>query len=392
MTSEPASEPAISEKAYSPGRQSWETWPVYEKAELGLRNFWYPVMWSRDLGKKPLGVQLMGERMVFIREQGRVYALHDRCPHRGVPLHLGSREFPGTITCPYHGWTYELTTGLMCAAITDGPHSPMTGKVAVRTYPVEERLGLIWVFVGDRRGDDVPPLEEDLPEELVEHEAVVVGKIQPGREGNWRYAAENGFDEGHAKFLHRNSVWAGFRQMPVWTETKIVESEDGRWISRRWDAVHWEAEFPGLGTWSQRKWWKRKTPSRPTDRKSVDPVIASMNLPGVVSVRLPYLLRVAYPRYIHYEWAVAEDADHHRYVQLLVSFKTGFLSRLWFRFKYWTFIRWAFHTQFTGQDAWMVDVMDVPPERLYRPDLSVIAYRRLVEAQHRESPRDEPEH
>jgi nitrite reductase/ring-hydroxylating ferredoxin subunit len=383
---EPLSRQEISEKAYSLGRDNWESWPVYEAAETGLGNYWYPVLWSRDVRKKPIAVQVMDEQIVLIREGDLVFALNDRCPHRGVPLHFGSREFPNTITCVYHGWTYELESGLMCAAITDGPDSPISCKAAVKTYPVAERFGLIWVFIGDLADDDIPPLEDDLPDEMVDNPVVVVGKIQSGREGNWRYAAENGFDEGHAKFLHRNSVWAGFRQMPVWTMTKILKSDDEKWLSRQWTEVHWDAEFPGLGTWTQRRWWKRTTPSRPSDKKGVDPVIDSLDLPGVVSVRLPYLLRVAYSKYIHYEWAIAEGPDFHRYVQLLVSFQRGLLKRLWFKLKYLLFIRWAFHTQFTGQDAWMVDVMDVPPERLYRPDSSVISYRRLVEKQYRKGP------
>ena len=61
-------------------------------------------------------------------------ALHDRCPHRGVPLShpMATQEWPGTWTCCYHGWTFDLETGTLVAAITDGPDSPICGKVAVR--------------------------------------------------------------------------------------------------------------------------------------------------------------------------------------------------------------------------------------------------------------------
>ncbi len=304
-----------------------------------------------------------------------------------MPLRLGRTRFPGTITCPYHGWTYRLDTGVMCAAITDGPDSPITGKVAVRTYPVAERLGLVWVFVGEP-GAEVPPVEQDIPEELLTHRVLIGGRIQPGRRGNWRYAAENGFDEGHAKFLHRDALWARFRRMPVWTEIRIVTTPDQRWISRRWEAVHWEADFPGLGRWPPPRrapWRWMAARAQPGRRPRVDPRIAALELPGMVSVRVPYILRVAYAHYIHYEWAVPEDAEHHRYVQLLASFKPDALGRLWFRLQYLAYIRWVFHGQFTGQDAWMVDVMDIPPERLYRPDSSVIEWRRLVEEQHRGS-------
>jgi len=364
----------------------WASWPAYESADTGLRNYGYPVMWSKDVNRRPQTVRLLGESVMLIRDGGTVSALSDRCPHRGVPLSLGSQQFPGTVTCPYHGWTFGLEDGVLKAAITDGPDSPLCGRVAVKRYPTEERLGLVWVFVGDAEGDQVPPVEVDIPEELLAHDCTIGGRIFPGRDGNWRYAAENGFDEGHAKFLHRHSLWAGFRQLPVWNETDVVRTDDDIWVIRKQKAVHWDAEFPGLGHWSQAAWWKRsKTAARPEHDRRADATITGMNLPAKASVRLPYILRIAYPMYIHYEWAVPEDAGHHRYIQILVSFKRGW-SRLFFKLKYLAFIRWAFHGQFTGQDAWMVDVMDCPPERLYRPDRSVLEYRRLVERFHRPTP------
>ena len=107
-------------------------------------------------------------------------------------------------------------------------------------------------------------------------------------------------------------------------------------------------------------------------------MIAGLELPGFVSIRLPGLLRVAYPHFIHFEWYVPVDAEHVRYVQLMVRFESGLKARL-FHLKYLAAIRWLFHGQFTAQDAWMVDVMDAPPEKLYRPDLSLTAWRRHIE-------------
>src|ERR671919_469998 len=68
-----------------------------------------------------------------------------------APLSAGRCVFTGMITCAYHGWTYDLASGDLVAALTDGPDSPICGKasVRVRTYPVEERAGLIWVWPGD---------------------------------------------------------------------------------------------------------------------------------------------------------------------------------------------------------------------------------------------------
>ena len=63
--------------------------------------------WSRRVGDRPVAVQVLGERIMLKRERGRVFALNDRCPHRGVPLShpMATQEFPGTWTCCYHGWT-----------------------------------------------------------------------------------------------------------------------------------------------------------------------------------------------------------------------------------------------------------------------------------------------
>lgn len=354
----------------------WSSWPRYDDAELGFRDYWYPVMWAEQVGKKPVPVELLGERIVLVREKDEIFGLHDRCPHRGVPLSLGRRQYEGTISCPYHGWTYELDSGRMCAALTDGPDSPINNKVSVTTYPVEQRLGLVWIYVGDAQGDDVPPVERDIPDELLDNDFVMGGRWDI-REGNWRFAAENGFDEGHAKYLHNTALWRLFKVMPAWNMTRIVE-EDG-WLIRVQDEVHWEAEFPGLGTWTNKRWWKRMPlPDAPGKGKRVNPVIKGLNIPGFVSFRLPGLLRVAYPEFIHFEWYVPVNEDQVRYVQVLVRFETGAKASI-FKAKYLSAIRWLFHGQFTGQDAWMVDVMNAPPEKLYRPDLSLTAIRRHIE-------------
>jgi phenylpropionate dioxygenase-like ring-hydroxylating dioxygenase large terminal subunit len=363
------------------GREDWSTWPVYEASAAGLPgSWWYPVVWSREVGNKPIGLKLLGRSVMLVRDQGKVYALHDRCPHRGVPLSLGSQQFPGTLSCPYHGWTYDLETGVLKAVITDGPDSPICGKVRVETFPVEERLGLVWVFIGDGKGS-APPVETAIPRELLEHDLSLGGRIAI-RGGGWRFAAENGFDEGHAKYLHRTSLWRMFKVMPTWSKTRVIPTEDG-WITRVQDEVHMEADFPGLGRWTNKRWWKaggNMLHTKPSKAgKKVDPVIAAMDVPGNQHIRLPGLLRIVHTRFIHYEWYVPIDDDLYRYVQVFVEFKTG-LSGAMFKLRYLAFIRWLFHGQFTGQDGWMVNVMDAPPERLYRPDVSITRWRALCEA------------
>ena len=82
----------------------WSSWPTYDSAAHGFRDYWYPTVWAHEVGEKPVPITLAGERIVLVRDGEVVRGLHDRCPHRGVPLSHGRREFPGTISCAYHGW------------------------------------------------------------------------------------------------------------------------------------------------------------------------------------------------------------------------------------------------------------------------------------------------
>ena len=316
-------------------------------------------MWSSQLGKKPVGVELLGTKIVLIRDNGVAYALRDRCPHRGVPLSLGKQEFPGTISCPYHGWTYDLADGQLRAVITDGPDSPICGKVSVETYPAAERLGMVWVFIGDSE-DARRPIDVAIPKELREHKFSMGGRIDI-RRGGWRYAAENGFDEGHAKYLHRTSLWRFFKVMPTWSKTRVIPTDEG-WITRVQDEVHWDATFPGYGRWTNERWWRRGSKmlgSSPSKAPNADPTIASLDVAGNQHIRLPGLLRIVHTRFIHYEWYVPIDDDRYRYVQLFVQFKSGAGAAL-FRLKYLGAVRWLFHGQFTGQDRWMVGRHGLP--------------------------------
>lgn len=369
-------------KARGVGRGDWSTWPHYEAAASGFRGYWYPVTWSSHVTGTPQGFTICGESIVIVRDAGTAYALHNRCPHRGVPLSMGNQQFPGTLSCPYHGWTYRLTDGRLCAVITDGPDSPICGKVGVQTYAVAERLGMVWVYV-PLRDEAAPPIDDQLPPELRDNPFVMGGRIQP-RAGNWRFACENGFDEGHAKYLHRTSLWRLFKPMPVWNVTRIVPG--GNWIFRVQDEVYWDADFPGVGRWTGKRWWRLNPPEGTFNigntgaATKVDRTIEAQRFPGFASVAMPGVLRIVYPKFIHYEFYVPVDPGHHRYVGVMVNFVRGAASAR-FYLKYLGFIRWLFHGQFSGQDAWMVDATDAPPERLYRPDVSLTAWRNLAEDQ-----------
>jgi phenylpropionate dioxygenase-like ring-hydroxylating dioxygenase large terminal subunit len=284
------------------GLSDFGTWPHYGEIALGLPNYWYPVTWSRRIGAKPVRVELLGQPIMFRREAGRVYALANTCPHRGVPLSMGRQEFPGTWSCVHHGWTFDVETGVVRAALTDGPESAVCGRVRVRTFPVEERAGLVFVWMG--KGAPVP-VEADIPDEFLLPSSAIVGRLTI-RQGNWRYAAENSVDEGHAAYLHRyKSLWTKFTRMAGWIVSLQGGNRTGDWVVRTADEIGAIGEFPGLGRWPKFRFWNRAS-GRVT-----------------VSYRLPGNIRVAYGPYNHYNWYIPLDRDRHHYFQFLVAQGNG---------------------------------------------------------------------
>jgi nitrite reductase/ring-hydroxylating ferredoxin subunit len=82
-------------------------------------------------------VQLEQRTIALANVDGRFYAIDNACLHRAGPL--GQGQLSGSVvTCPWHGWTYEVTTG----RVTFNP------EMQLRTFPVEERDDEIWVDLG----------------------------------------------------------------------------------------------------------------------------------------------------------------------------------------------------------------------------------------------------
>jgi phenylpropionate dioxygenase-like ring-hydroxylating dioxygenase large terminal subunit len=99
---------------------------------------WHPVARSRDLKRKPIARRALDRELVLYRSHdGRIGAMANRCPHRGMRLSKGCVR-AGRLVCPYHGWSYD----------PDGearsPGNPSL-QLTAPTLEATERHGLIWV-------------------------------------------------------------------------------------------------------------------------------------------------------------------------------------------------------------------------------------------------------
>jgi nitrite reductase (NADH) small subunit len=82
-------------------------------------------------------VEVNGKALALANLGGTFHAIDNGCIHRGGPLGDGPLEGK-IVTCPWHGWQYDVTTGKVAQNPT----------VGVSCYPVELRAGELFVDVG----------------------------------------------------------------------------------------------------------------------------------------------------------------------------------------------------------------------------------------------------
>jgi len=111
-------------------------------------NYWYPVARAGDVrAGKVVAAAFAGERLALYRgRSGAVHALEDRCAHRQVPLSMGVVEGE-VLRCRYHAWAYRGDGRVsQIPYLSKEDRRPPRG---VRSYPVREAYGLVFVFPGD---------------------------------------------------------------------------------------------------------------------------------------------------------------------------------------------------------------------------------------------------
>ena len=123
---------------------------------LFLRDLWYVA--ALDKGFAPGQMRremLLGEPVAIGRlDNGELFALRDICPHRGVPLSAGRIMPDGAVECPYHGWRFKRDgVCSMIPSLVEGQDLD-PAKIRVRSYPVREQDGLIWVYMAAKPGSE----------------------------------------------------------------------------------------------------------------------------------------------------------------------------------------------------------------------------------------------
>lgn len=158
---------------------------------------WYILAESRELEDKPLARRLFDTPVVLFRgDGGRAGALLDRCPHRNVPLSLGSCV-RGKLECPYHGWQFEPGGACTHVPSLSGP-SEAKGRRAP-ALPIVERQGFVWAWGAF---DEEPTSEPHSFAKMGTAGYTTVTRSVEAR-GSLFSTIENALDVPHTAFVHR---------------------------------------------------------------------------------------------------------------------------------------------------------------------------------------------
>ncbi len=166
-------------------------------AGLLLRQRWQPVYAADELERgRAVPLKILHEELTLYRgADGAARILAGRCAHRGVQLSIGIVE-DNCVRCRYHGWQYDET-----GQCVDQPAEPKSfaAKVRIASYPVQEYLGFIWVYLGESPVPELPRWPE-----LEEFGRFHVVEL---RKWNYFHDLENTVDDVHQYWVHKTGVY-----------------------------------------------------------------------------------------------------------------------------------------------------------------------------------------
>jgi len=191
-------------------------------------NFWYPMAVGEELADSPVPVRCMGLDFVLFRDgAGQARCLSNTCVHRGGSL-AGGKVAGDCVQCPYHGWEFDGDG--RCQRIPSlGPDARIPARTRADAYPVQERWGLVFAYLGDLPEGERPPLLE-VAEEGQDGWRLTMQHFE--LRSNYQRSVENGLDPAHNEFVHDTHGFQGENEEYRVNEMRIEER--GEWGRGFW--------------------------------------------------------------------------------------------------------------------------------------------------------------
>ncbi|MCW1922302.1 aromatic ring-hydroxylating dioxygenase subunit alpha [Luteolibacter arcticus] len=185
-----------------------------------LRGHWYIACRSPQIGRGPVARTVLGEPLVIFRGQdGKAAALIDRCAHRNLALSRGKVTADG-LRCAYHGWSWGSDGH--CTKIPSACEPDACQAIRVKSYPVKEHQGFIWVWMGEEKE---VPTHEPLHFPWLGEAGWRHFVMERVFEANAFHCVENFLDVPHTAHVHRG-LFRGEESKEI--EIEVTSGED--WI------------------------------------------------------------------------------------------------------------------------------------------------------------------
>ena len=168
-----------------------------------MRRHWLPICLSEQVAEPdcdPIREKILGENLVVFRDsEGKVGVLDEMCPHRKASLVYGRNEECG-LRCLYHGWKFDVN-GQCVDMSSEPPGSTLREKVKLKSYPVHEEAGFIWIWMGpaDEKPAFDPPVFFPTPDTRVSIARMIV-------DANYAQILEGAIDSAHSSSLHSSDM------------------------------------------------------------------------------------------------------------------------------------------------------------------------------------------
>lgn len=225
-----------------------------EMPAAGTRDYpleqWYCAAYADEVTRAPLARTLCERQVVLYRtEAGKPVALTDRCPHRQAPLSHGM-VVGDNLECPFHGMLFAPD-----GACLDVPcQKNVPRRAQVRSYPVEDRDGHVWIWMGKTKAD--PALIPDM--HWLADPSLTAVKGMLDIRSHYLPALDNLLDNSHLSFVHRKSIgtpkivkapieieggddWVGFSRWTLDTPPSAMHARAGGFVTNvdRWFIVRY---------------------------------------------------------------------------------------------------------------------------------------------------------
>jgi len=192
-------------------------------------NFWYPICTTEELSaEEPKLVELLGVRLAAFRDSnGEANVIADTCIHRGGALSKGKIE-GDSVVCPYHGWAFDGSGA--CTKLPQAKDGKAPKRAKVDAYPVYEKYGIVFAFLGDAPEAERPPLP--VVDEWDQEGWRVVGPVVFEIDAYYERSMENGMDPLHNEFVHPNQGAPALDEEDI----ELKDQEWGAWFDAKFGA------------------------------------------------------------------------------------------------------------------------------------------------------------